>query len=61
MVRLARQTRAPGREKRAALSPLDAAEKAGVLLADARSRGETLTEQESKSILAAYGIPVPRE
>jgi len=43
------------------LSPLDAAEKARVLLADARSRGETLTEQESKSILAAYGIPVPRE
>ena len=54
-----RRARPEGKSDR--LSPLDAAEKARVLLAEARSRGETLTEQESKSILAAYGIPVPRE
>ena len=54
-----RRARQDGKSDR--LSPLDAAEKARALLYAARSRGETLTEQESKSILAAYGIPVPRE
>jgi acetyltransferase len=43
------------------LSPPDAAKKARALLAAARTRGETLTEQDSKRILSEYGIPVPRE
>jgi acetyltransferase len=43
------------------LSPPGAAQKARALLIVARSRGETLTEQDSKRILSEYGIPVPRE
>jgi acetyltransferase len=42
-------------------SPADAATKARAILVVARAQGETLTEQESKSILRAYGIAVPRE
>lgn len=53
------RARQDGENKR--LSPPDAAERARALLVAARSRGETLTEQESKSMLSAYGIPVPRE
>jgi acetyltransferase len=43
------------------LSSPDAAQRARALLAAARARGETLTEQDSKRILSEYGIPVPRE
>jgi acetyltransferase len=43
------------------LSPASAAAKARAILVAARAQGETLTEQESKSILTAYGIAVPQE
>jgi acetyltransferase len=39
----------------------DAKEKAQAILAAARKRGNVLSEQESKQVLAAYGIKVPRE
>jgi acyl-CoA synthetase (NDP forming) len=42
-------------------SPAGAAAKARAILVAARAQGETLTEQQSKSILAAYGIAVPPE
>jgi acetate---CoA ligase (ADP-forming) len=42
-------------------SPAGAAAKARAILLAARAQGKTLTEQESKSILTAYGIVVPRE
>jgi len=43
------------------LSSPDAAQRARALLAAARARGATLTEQDSKRILSEYGIPVPRD
>ena len=42
-------------------SPADAAETARAIIAAARERGKALSEQDSKRILAAYGIAVPRE